>query len=112
MTLDNPVIFIGTDATGAGYEVINRGSEFVATIDCQIKYDELTMGLINTFDTQTAAFTTDHAFNLVAANAGGILVKNAFLTNVALVEGDIMMLDVSMKAVASGTDDLIEIDAT
>ena len=111
LTIDNPAVFAGTDLNAAGYEVVNRGSECVVTVDCQVKYDDNTDELINVFDTQTAAFTTAFAFALTAASAGGVKIHNAVITNVALSEGDIMMLDVSMKAVSDGTDDLLELSS-
>ena len=43
-------------------------------------------------------------------NAYGILIDNAVLTDVSLNEGDIMMLDVSIKAVDDGTDELLIVD--
>ena len=39
-------------------------------------------------------------------------MQNGVLTNVAYNEGDIMMLDVAMKAVDDGTDALISFDVT
>ena len=110
LTLDNPVVFSGVRLGAVGYEVVNRASEFSVTLDCQVKYDDLTMNLINTFDTQTAAFTTDYPFKITASNAGGIQIDNAVLTNVALSEGDLMMIDVSMKSVDNGSDALLTLD--
>tara|TARA_Y100001963_G_scaffold19104_1_gene24150 strand:- start:16326 stop:17318 length:993 start_codon:yes stop_codon:yes gene_type:complete len=109
-TIDNPAVFIGTKLDTGGYEVINRGSEMAVTLDCQVKYDDATDEFINTFDAQTGAFTTTYPFKLTASNAGGVEISNAVLTNVALVEGDIMMLDVSMKSVDDGTDALFTLD--
>ena len=43
-------------------------------------------------------------------NAYGIDVQNGAFTNVAYSEGDIMMLDCSIKAVDEGTDPLITFD--
>ena len=40
----------------------------------------------------------------------GIDTANGVLTNVAYSEGDIMMLDVSIKAVDDGTNALLEVD--
>ena len=110
LTLDNPAIFNGTNLSGAGYDTINRGAEFGVTLDCQVKYDANTDEFINVFDTQTAAFATDYPFKITASNAGGVQIDNAIITNVALTEGDLMMLDVSMKAVDDGTDALVTLD--
>ena len=40
----------------------------------------------------------------------GIDTANGVLTNVAYSEGDIMMLDASIKAVDDGTDELLIVD--
>jgi len=109
-TIDNPVVFVGTNPSKAGYEVLNRASECSVTLDCSIKYDDLTDELINDFDTQTATFTTTYPFLLTNTNKGGVQIHNAVLTNVALSEGDVMMLDVSMKSVDDGTDALLTLD--
>tara|TARA_R100000152_G_C6778645_1_gene209480 strand:+ start:1102 stop:2094 length:993 start_codon:yes stop_codon:yes gene_type:complete len=110
LTLDNPVIFNGTRLDAAGYDTINRGAEFGVSLDCQVKYDANTDEFINVFDTQTAAFTTNYPFKITASNAGGVQIDNAIITNVALSEGDLMMLDVSIKAVDDGTDALVTLD--
>ena len=110
LQLDNPAVFTGTNLSGAGFDAINRGSEFSVTLDCQVKYDDATDEFINVFDTQTAAFSTDFPFKITASNAGGIQIDNAVITNVALSEGDLMMLDVSMKAIDDGTDALVTLD--
>tara|TARA_R100001594_G_scaffold37084_1_gene67042 strand:+ start:1967 stop:2959 length:993 start_codon:yes stop_codon:yes gene_type:complete len=110
LTLDNPAIFSGVRLGAAGYDVINRGAEFAVNLDCQVKYDANTDEFINTFDTQTGAFTTEFPFKIDASNAGGVQINNAVITNVALSEGDLMMLDVSMKAVDDGSDALVTLD--
>ena len=110
LTIDNPAVFSGTRLDGAGYDVINRAQECAVTLDCQVKYDAETDELINVFDTQTAAFTTNYPFKITASSAGGIQIDNAVITNVALSEGDLMMLDVSMKSVDDGSDALLTLD--
>lgn len=102
LTIDNPVVFAGTNISGVGYETINRGQKISVNLDCQVKYDDNTCTLINAFDTQTAVFGTDFMFNLAASNAGGIKINDGVFTNVAMSEGDIMMLDVSIEAVDNG----------
>ena len=49
-------------------------------------------------------------FKIVNDNAFGMEVRNGVFTNVAYNEGDIMMLDCSIKSVDDGTDDLITFD--
>ena len=106
-TIDYPAVFTGISSTG--YQAVARAAECSVTHDCQVKYDSETKGFVNSFDTQTAAIA-ENAF--IIANNGnfGVDTANGVLTNVAYSEGDIMMLDVSIKAVDDGTDALLEID--
>ena len=106
-TIDYPAVFTGVTSTG--YEVVSRGAECSVTHDCQVKYDGNTKGLANSFDTQTAAMA-ENSFIVTNNGKFGIDTANAVLTNVAYSEGDIMMLDVSIKAVDDGTDELLIID--
>ena len=106
-TVDNPAIFSG--ATANGFDVVNRGAEISVTVDTQIKLDDITQGLPNTFDSQTAYNTTD-SFKVVNSANYGVELENAVLTNVAISEGDIMMLDCSLKAVDDGSEPLVTFD--
>ena len=106
-TIDNPAVFVG--ATSNGFDVVNRGSEISVTVDTQVKLDDNTKTFVNAFDTQSAASGTD-SFKVVNSANFGLEMENAVLTNVAMSEGDIMMLDCSLKAVDDGTDPLITID--
>ena len=106
-TIDYPAVFTGITSTG--YEVVSRGAECSVTHDCQVKYDGNTKGLVNSFDTQTAALA-ENMFIITNNGKFGIDTANGVLTNVAYSEGDIMMLDVSIKAVDDGTDALLEVD--
>lgn len=111
-TIDSPAVFSGV--TSSGYELVTRGAETAVTVDTQVKYDGNTKAFINTFDTQTAPRTgTDaNVFVMVNNTSYGIDVQNGVFTNVAYAEGDIMMLDCSIKAVDDGTDALITFDIT
>lgn len=106
-TIEYPAVFTGISATG--YQAVARGAECSVTHDCQVKYDSETKGFVNSFDTQTAAMAEN---TFIIANDGnfGIDTANGVLTNVAYSEGDIMMLDVSIKAVDDGTDELLIVD--
>ena len=106
-TIDYPAVFSGITSTG--YATVSRGAECAVTHDCQIKYDGNTKGLVNSFDTQTAALA-ENMFIVTNNGKFGIDTANGVLTNVAYSEGDIMMLDVSIKAVDDGTDELLIID--
>jgi len=106
-TIDNPAVFVGLTANG--YDVVNRGSECAVTVDTQIKLDDITQGLPHSFDTQSAYNTTD-SFKVVNSANYGIEIENMVLTNIAMSEGDIMMLDCSLKSVDDGTEALATFD--
>ena len=108
-TIEHPAVFSGLTTTG--YEVVGRGAEIAVTTEAQIKYDAETKTMINDYDTQTAANTTN-SFVITNNNAFGVMIHNAVYTNVALSEGDMMMLDVALKAVDDGTDALVTVDVT
>jgi hypothetical protein len=106
-TIDYPAVFTGISSTG--YQAVARSAECSVTHDCQVKYDSETKGFVNSFDTQTAAMAEN---TFIIANNGkfGVDTANGVLTNVAYSEGDIMMLDVSIKAVDDGTDALLIVE--
>lgn len=108
-SLENPAVFTGVASDG--YEVVSRGVEMSVAIDAQVKYDGNTKGFINSFDTQSAALS-GNMFVITNNNAFGVDVQNGVLTNVALSEGDLMMLDCSIKSVDDGTDALITFDVS
>ena len=106
-TIDYPAVFSGFSSTG--FEIVGRGAECSVTTDIQVKYDGNTKALVHSFDTQTAAIA-GNLFNVVNNGNYGIEIDNGVLTNVAYSEGDMMMLDVSAKAVDDGTDELLIVD--
>ena len=108
-TIDHPAVFTGVTSTG--YEVVSRGAECSVTVDCQVKYDAETKTFVNGYDGQSSHNATN-SFVITNNNAFGISIDNAVYTNVAYSEGDVMMLDVSMKSVDDGTDALITFDVT
>ena len=107
-TIESPAVFTGVTSTG--YEVVSRGAEIAVTVDSQVKYDGNTKGFISEYDTQTAANTAGSMFKMVNNNAYGILVTSGLFTGVSLSEGDIMMLDCSIKSVDDSSSDLITFD--
>ena len=108
-TLDNAAVFTGVTSTG--YEVVSRGAEIAVTVDTQVKYDNNTKTLMTAYDAQSAP-TTSNSFVMTNNNAFGIAIDNAVYTNVTYSEGDIMMLDISLKSVDDGTDALVTFDVT
>ena len=108
-TIDSPAVFTGFSSTG--YQQVSRGTETAVTAETTVKYDGNTKGFINSFDTQATALS-GNMFVITNNNAFGLDMQNGVLTNVAYNEGDIMMLDVAMKAVDDGTDALISFDVS
>lgn len=108
-TIDSPAVFTGFSTDG--YQAVHRGAEIAVTADATVKYDGNTKGFINSFDTQTSALS-GNMFVITNNNAFGLDMQNGVFTEVAYNEGDVMMLDCSMKAVDDGTDALISFDVT
>ena len=113
LTLENPATFSGLISTG--YEIVSRAGEFSATLDATAKYDVNTEPLIASFNNQTQEGST--ASQATILNNDGSLTDGAFgikmdktiLTNVAFNEGDVMMLDISVKAVGDASNALVEV---
>ena len=104
LTLDNPASFHGL--TTAGYELCARASEFSATLDVTTKYDDKTEDMFEVLNNQTTgaskgATILNNDASLTDANFG-ISMPASILTNVAFNEGEVMMLDLSIKALGSG----------
>ena len=108
VNIESPAVFTGFESTG--FQTVNRGAEISVTAESTIKYDGSTKGLINSFGTQTSHLA-GNALVITNNNSYGVSMPNAVLTDVALNEGDLMMLDVAMKAVDAGSD-LITFDIT
>ena len=107
MNLENDAIFVGQVAGGV-CEVVGRGAEFSATADFNVKYDDQSNQLLNGFQGATTAAS---AGNTIMSNAStpatganwGFQFPQSVFTSVALSEGDIMNVDVSVKMVGYGT---------
>ena len=113
LTLENPATFSGLVSTG--YEIVSRAGEFSANLDITAKYDANTEPLMASFNNQTQDAVTAAQATLLnndsslTDGAFGISMPKTFLTNVAFNEGDVMMLDVSVKAVGDGSNALVEV---
>ena len=103
VTIDSPAVYSGVSATG--YAAYARAPELAVTCAAQVKYDSATRPLLNNFNTQTAHDAADF-FTMTQASATNcsIAIGAGVLTNAALSEGDIMMIDVEGKAVNVGND--------
>ena len=113
LTLENPATFVGLSTTG--YETVSRAGEFSASLDVTAKYDANTEPLMASFNNQTQQAATaaqetklNHQ-DALADGSFGISMPKTILTNVAFNEGDVMMLDVSAKAVGDGSNALVEV---
>lgn len=112
LTVDNPLTFSGIASTG--YEQAIRSGEVSATASFSVLYDNNFLDMFERFNTtQVAGATTgatlmNHQASLVDSYFGFKFAKS-IITEVAFNEGASMMLDVSVKAIGSGTADLFEI---
>ena len=103
VTIDSPAVYSGVAATG--YAAFARGPELAVTCAAQVKYDSVTRPLVNNFNTQTAHDAADF-FTMTQATATdcSIAIGAGVITNAALSEGDIMMIDFEGKAVNVGNN--------
>ena len=109
LNIENDAIFIGYDASGNA-QAVTRAPEMSVTTDMTVKYDANTEALISTFQSQTGSGSVAETKLANVAtplnDTFGYKIHQGILTNVAFNEGDIMMLDCSVKAVgndSSGT---------
>ena len=106
LNLENDAVFLGRGASGV-CEVVGRGAEFSATADINVKYDDESADLLNQFQGATSAAS---AGNTILSNAStpadgaswGFQFPQSVFTSVALSEGDVMNIDVSVKMVGYG----------
>ena len=112
LTVDNPLTFSGIASTG--YEQAIRSGEISATASFSVLYDNNFLDMFERFNTTQAAGATtgatlmNHQASLVNEYFGFKFPKS-IITEVSFNEGSSMMLDVSVKAIGSGTADLFEI---
>ena len=114
-SIESPAVFTGVASDG--YQVVSRGAEISVTADAQVKYDGNTKGFVNSFDTQTGAtlatqISAGNMFVITNNNDFGVDIQNGIFTNVALAEGDLMMLDCSIKSVDDGSTALVTFDVS
>tara|TARA_Y100001973_G_scaffold94980_1_gene147742 strand:+ start:1598 stop:2605 length:1008 start_codon:yes stop_codon:yes gene_type:complete len=108
VSIDSPAVYTGVNE-GAGYACFGRAEEIAITANATVKLDSVTMELPSEFDTQTTHDAAD-LFTLTQTTATNcsISIPCGIMTNVAYNEGDIMMLDVEMKALNKESGDIIE----
>ena len=113
LTIDSPAVYSGVSSTG--YECFGRGAETSITANATVKYDSVTRPIIHQFNTLTGGSTGNNGaeslkMTQTTATDYSIDFKSSILTDVTFNEGDVMMLDVSMKGVGLGTGNVLEID--
>ena len=98
VTMESPAVY--TCFSSNGYEAFGRGEEISVTANATVKYDSATRPIYHTFNTQ-ANHLEDNLFTMTQGTATdcSISMPDGILTDVTFNEGDMMMLDVAMKAV-------------
>ena len=110
VTVSHPAVYTGVDE-GNGYACFGRNEEIEITASATVKLDSETMELPSEFDTQTEHDNADLlTLNQTTDTATSIRIPCGIMTNVAYNEGDIMMLDVELKALNNGSDTVITFD--
>ena len=111
VAIDSPAVFTGVDSNG--YKAFARGAETAVTASATVKLDSVTRDLPQDFYTQTPQTADDADFLTLTQGTAtnfSISIPRGVMTNCAYNEGDIMMLDVEMKAAVNGTDNLLTVD--
>lgn len=104
LNIENDVVFAGACSTG--YESASRVGEVSATADFNVKYDDNTDVMFENFTDQVTG--ASEGATLMATDASPsdgefeFKLEGSVITNVAFSEGDMMALDVSVKAVGAG----------
>ena len=104
LTVDNDIVFAG--ATATGYELASRLGEVSATADFSTKYDANTDSMFEIWHDQSAG--ASQGATLMGTDAtpsdGEFEFKfaSSVVTSVAFSEGDMMMVDISVKALGAG----------
>ena len=102
--IENDVVFAGACSTG--YESASRVGEVSATADFNVKYDDNTDVMFENFTDQVTG--ASEGATLMATDSSPsdgefeFKLSGSVITNVAFSEGDMMALDVSVKAVGAG----------
>ena len=104
LNVENDLVFAGITSTG--YESVSRVGEINANADFNVKYDDNTDVLFQNFHDQTTGASIGQTLMSTdtTPSDGEFEFKFAgsVITSAALSEGDMMALDVSVKAVGSG----------
>lgn len=113
LNLENDAVFTGIDTNG-NFEAVSRASEFVATADFNIKYDTNSEPMMAAWQTQTgdSGITLMNDDSSLTDGTFGFAFNKSAYTNCAWAEGDVMNMDISVKALgnrSSLTDAIVEV---
>ena len=104
LNIENDVVFAGVTSTG--FEQVARAGEISATADFTVKYDDNTDVLFENYHDQATGASEGQTLmatdNTPSDGEFEFKFANSVMTNVAFNEGDMMMLDVSVKALGAG----------
>ena len=111
LNIENPSEYVGQNDANGNPEAIVRGvPELAVTLDATVKYDDNTAGYFNAFKTNSDVVSNlaDNA-TIADATSFGFIGSYGRITSLAYNEANAMMLDVSTKFFASGSNPLIAI---
>jgi len=102
VTIDSPVVYAGFSNTEGykGFQSFARGAETSVTASSTVKLDSATRDMLNNFHAGTVDEAGSFTLTQGTSTNYSLAIARSALTNVAYNEGDIMMLDVEMKALA------------
>ena len=104
LELINDVQFVGLTSTG--FEQATRAGEASATASFTVLYDDNFTGLFETFNNQTTGasqgITTMNPDDSISDGEFGFKMANSIITDISFNEANLMMLDVSVKALGAG----------
>jgi hypothetical protein len=104
LELINDVEFVGLTSTG--FEQATRAGEASATASFTVLYDDNFTGLFETFNNQTTGasqgVTLMNPSATIADGNFGFKMASSIITDVSFNEANLMMLDVSVKALGAG----------
>lgn len=105
VTIDSPVIYTGVSSVG--FEAFARGAETSVTASSTIKLDSVSRDILGNFHAGTIDAAGSFTVTQTTATNYSLAIARSALTNVAYNEGDAMMLDVEMKALAHTSEESV-----
>ena len=110
LNIENPAEFVGQSTNGNPDAIVRAVPEASVTLDATVKYDSNTADYFSSFKagTEVVSNVANHA-TIATASSFGFIGSYGRITSVAYNEANAMMLDVSTKFFASGSNPLIAI---